>query len=68
MGKEAFLKDLRAWQNNLSALFSPLIPKKCHPAYIVKRQFQFLVKLYFSNKKENIIHSMTLNSFSRKNL
>lgn len=52
-GKETFLKDLRDGQNNLSALFSPLIPKKCQPAYIVKRQFGFLVKLYFSKKRKH---------------
>lgn len=33
-GKEALLKDLRAWQNNLSAFLSPLILTKWYSAYI----------------------------------
>lgn len=52
MGKEASLQYLRAWRNHLSALSSPLIPTKCHSAYICKKAITIFSETIFQKKRK----------------
>ena len=52
MGKEASLPDLRAWRNHLLALSCPLIPTKCHSAYICKKTIAIFNETIFQKKRK----------------
>lgn len=56
-GKEALLKDLRAWLNNLSAFLSPLILTKWYSVYIFKKAIAIFSDPLFQFKKKIIHHS-----------